>query len=115
MAETMILIPGRSSKQGTSLNKGKLKEEYQEVTSTLEMNLEDMKRLKLNDGDEVCLSNEIGETVVRCKGRKPEDLPAGMLFIAYGPPSCLLIGSDTAGTGMPMSKHMQVNVEKVTV
>ena len=115
MAETMILIPGRSSKQGTSLNKGKLKEEYQEVTSTLEMNLDDMKRLKLNDGDEVRLSNEIGETVVRCKGRKPEDLPAGMLFIAYGPPSCLLIGSDTAGTGMPMSKHMQVNVEKVTV
>ena len=115
MAETMILIPGRSSKQGTSLNKGKLKEEYQEVTSTLEMNLDDMKRLKLNDGDEVRLSNEIGETVVRCKGRKPEDLPAGMLFIAYGPPSCLLIGSDTAGTGMPMSKHMQVNVEKVTI
>ena len=115
MAETMILIPGRSSKQGTSLNKGKLKEEYQDVTTTLEMNLDDMKRLKLNDGDEVRLSNEIGETVVRCKGRKPEDLPAGMLFIAYGPPSCLLIGSDTAGTGMPMSKHMQVNVEKVTV
>ena len=115
MTETMILIPGRSSKQGTSLNKGKLKEEYQDVTTTLEMNLDDMKRLKLNDGDEVRLSNEIGETVVRCKGRKPEDLPAGMLFIAYGPPSCLLIGSDTAGTGMPMSKHMQVNVEKVTV
>ena len=34
----MMLIPGRSSKQGTSLNKGKLKEEYLEVTSTLEMN-----------------------------------------------------------------------------
>ena len=115
MAENMILIPGRTSKQGTSLNKGKLKEEYQEVTSTLEMNLEDMKRLKLNDGDAVRLSNNVGETVVRCKGRKPEDLPAGMLFIAYGPPSCLLIDSDTAGTGMPMSKHMQVNVEKVTV
>ena len=37
----MMLIPGRSSKQGTSLNKGKLKEEYQEVTSTLEMNKND--------------------------------------------------------------------------
>ena len=115
MTETMILIPGRSSKQGTSLNKGKLKEEYQDVTTTLEMNLDDMKRLKLNDGDEVRLSNEIGETVVRCKGRKPEDLPAGVLFIAYGPPSCLLTPSDTAGTGMPESKHMRVNVEKVTV
>jgi len=110
----MILIPGRTSKQGTSLNKGKQKEEYQVVTSTLEMNLDDMKKLDLSEGDEVRLSNDIGEIVVRCKGRKPEDLPSGVLFIAYGPPSCLLTASDTAGSGMPLSKQMEVNVEKVT-
>jgi len=115
MAETMILIPGRSNKQGTSLNKGKLKEEYQEVTSTVEMNQDDMKRLGIEEGDEVRLSNEIGTTVVRCKGRKPEDLPAGMLFIPYGPPSSQLMDADTAGTGMPMSKHMKVLVEKISI
>ena len=60
----MILIPGRSSKQGTSLNKGKLKEEYQTVTSTLEVNEDDMIRLGLEAGDKVKLSNEIGETIV---------------------------------------------------
>ncbi len=49
MAETMILVPGRSSKQGTSLNKGKLKQEYLSVTSTLEMNSDDMQRLELED------------------------------------------------------------------
>lgn len=114
MTETMILIPGRSSKQGTSLNKGKLKEEYQDVTSTLEMNQDDMTRLSLKEGDQVKLSNSIGETVVRCMGRKPEDLPAGVLFIAYGPPSSELMASDTAGTGMPLSKHMEVTIEKVT-
>ena len=113
MAITMILVPGRSSKQGTSLNKGKLKEEYLEVTSTVEMNHDDMAKLELNDGDKVKLSNDIGSTVVLCKGRKPEDLPAGMLFIAYGPPSSQLMASDTAGSGMPLSKHMQVLVEKV--
>ena len=86
MAETMILIPGRTSKQGTSLNIGKLKPEYQEVTSTLEMNQDDMERLGLANGDQVRLSNSVGETVVSCKGRKPADLPSGMLFIAYGPP-----------------------------
>ena len=53
MPESMILIPGRSSKQGTSLNAGKLKEEYLEVTSTVEMNADDMLRLGLNDGDQV--------------------------------------------------------------
>lgn len=113
MTEKMILIPGRSSKQGTSLNVGKLKEEYIEVTSTLEMNTDDMERLGLVDGDQVKLSNEIGETIVRCTGKKPEDLPAGTLFIPYGPPSSQLMASDTAGSGMPLSKHMEVEIEKV--
>ena len=34
MTETMTLIAGRTSKQGTSLNAGKLKDEYIEVTTT---------------------------------------------------------------------------------
>ena len=109
----MILVPGRSSKQGTSLNKGKLKEEYLDVTSTLEVNEEDMKRLGLSNGDQVKLSNEIGQTIVSCIGKKASDLPAGMLFIPYGPPSSQLMDGDTAGTGMPMSKHMEVTIEKI--
>lgn len=109
----MILIPGRSSKQGTSLNQGKLKAEYLEVTSTLEMNPDDMQKLKLVDGDSVRLSNPVGETVVKCIAKKPGDLPPGTLFIAYGPPSSQLMESDTAGSGMPLSKHMEVEIEKV--
>ena len=111
MAETMTLIPGRSSKQGTSLNAGKLKEEYRDVTTTLEMNEDDMSRLGLQDGDQVRLRTEIGETVVRCKGRKAADLPEGLLFMAYGPASSQLMGGDTAGTGMPLSKNLDVEVE----
>lgn len=114
MSEKMILIPGRSSKQGTSLNQGKLKDEYKQVTTTLEMNSDDMKKRGLIDGDEVRLSNETGETIVRCLGVKPEDLPPGMLFIPYGPPSSQLMASDTAGCGMPLSKHMEVEIEKIS-
>ncbi|MCZ6805230.1 MAG: formylmethanofuran dehydrogenase [Proteobacteria bacterium] len=113
MAEKMILIPGRSSKQGTALNKGKLKEEYIEVTSTLEMNQDDMDKMNMVDGDQVRLKNQIGETIVRCIGKKPEDLPAGTLFIPYGPPSSQLMESDTAGSGMPLSKHLEVEIEKI--
>lgn len=113
MTNTMILVPGRSSKQGTSLNKGKLKDEYIDVTSTLEVNEDDMKRLGLENGDQVRLSNEIGEAVVSCVGKKRTDLPEGMLFIPYGPPSSQLMDSDTAGTGMPMSKHLEVQIEKI--
>lgn len=115
MTNKMILVPGRSSKQGTSLNKGKLKEEYINVTSTLEVNEDDMKRLGLVNGDQVKLSNEIGQTIVSCIGKKTTDLPEGMLFIPYGPPSSQLMDSDTAGTGMPISKHIEVNIEKINV
>ncbi len=113
VAEKLTLIPGRSAKQGTSLNQGKLKDEYIEVTSTLEMNQDDMDRMKLVDGDEVRLKNDIGETIVRCLGKKPEDLPIGTAFIPYGPPSSELMASDTAGCGMPLSKHMIVEIEKI--
>lgn len=114
MAVKMILVPVRSSKQGTSLNEGKLKEEYIKVTSTLEMNPDDMTKLKLVDGDKVRLKNEIGETIVSCIAKKPEELPAGTLFLPYGPPSSQLMDSDTAGSGMPLSKHMEVEIEKIT-
>ncbi len=113
MAETMILIPGRSQKQGTSLNVGKLKDEYLEVTSTAELNEKDMRRLQLNDGDKIRLKSDVGQTVVTCKSKKDQDLPSGMIFIPYGPPSSQLMESDTAASGMPMSKHMEVKVTKV--
>lgn len=112
MGESMILIPGRSSKQGTSLNKGKLKEEYLAITSTVEMNEDDMARLGLGEGDPVRLRSIDGETVVNCKPRKAADLPSGLLFIPYGPPSSLLMGGDTAASGMPLSKNIDVEVER---
>jgi formylmethanofuran dehydrogenase subunit D len=109
----MILIPIRTTEQGTALNKGKLKEEYILETAMLDINTEEMKRLGLAEGDKVRLSNEIGETIVTCRGKKPEDLPNGLLAIPYGPPTTHLMGSETYGTGMPESKHMEVAIEKV--
>lgn len=113
MAETMTLIAGRSSKQGVSMNTSKLEGEYVEITTTLEMNEADMARLGLKEGDRVRLCSATGETVLRCKSRKAEDLPQGLLFLAYGPSSSQLMGGDTAGTGMPLSKNFEVEVERV--
>jgi len=112
MPETMLLIPGRSNKQGTSLNAGKLKEEYLQVTSTVEMNEDDMRRLDLKDGDRVRLSNDTGDFTASCRGKKAADLPPGMIFVAYGPSSSRLMASDTGGSGMPISKNIQVQVKK---
>ncbi len=114
MPETMLLIPGRSSKQGTSLNKGKLGDEYREVTSTVEINADEMARLGFSNGDKLRLKNHVGEVVVTCVSKKAGDLPEGMIFIAYGPTSSRLMESDTAGSGMPLSKHISVQVEKIS-
>ena len=114
MSETMLLIPGRSSKQGTSLNKGKLGDEYQEITSTVEINADDMARLGFNSGDKLRLKNHVGEAIVTCVSKKAADLPTGVIFIAYGPTSSRLMEGDTAGSGMPLSKHLPVQVEKIS-
>ena len=114
MPEMMTLIGGRSSRQGTSLCAGKLGVEYAEVSSTVEMNADDMTRLGLKDNDRVRLRNANGEAIVRCKGRAAKELPSGLLFIAYGPLSSRLMASDTAGSGMPISKNIEVQVEPVT-
>jgi formylmethanofuran dehydrogenase subunit D len=109
----MTLIGGRSSKQGTALCQGKLGADYADVTSTVEMNVEDMARLGLRNDGRVRLRTPTGESILRCKGRETKDLPPGLLFIAYGPQTSELLTGDTAGTGMPASKHYQVEVESV--
>jgi len=113
MAVTMTLIGGRSSKQGTSLCAGKLGEEYLQISSTVEMNVEDMARLGLTNDSMVRLRTDVGEAVLRCKGRQTKDLPPGLLFMAYGPLSSQLMAGDTAATGMPISKNLDVEVEPV--
>jgi formylmethanofuran dehydrogenase subunit D len=113
MPEMMTLIGGRTSKQGTSLTHSKLDGEYVEVTSTVEMNVEDMARLGLKNGSRVKLRTPEGEAVLKCKGRETKDLPRGILFLAYGPLSSQLMAGDTAGTGMPISKNLDVEVEPV--
>ncbi len=113
MAVMMTLIGGRSSKQGTSLCAGKLSAEYLQVTSTVEMNVEDMARLGLSNDSKVRLRTPVGEAVLRCKGRATKDLPPGLLFMAYGPLSSELMAGDTAASGMPISKNLEVEVEAV--
>ena len=113
MAEIMTLIGGRSSKQGTTLCASKLGAAYAEISSTLEMNVEDMARLGLSNNSKVRLRTPAGEAILRCKGRETKDLPSGILFMTYGPLSSQLMAGDTAGSGMPISKNLDVEVEPV--
>lgn len=111
MPEQFILIPGRTSRQGTSLNEGKYTDAYKDEINTLKMNPEDMQRLGIEAGDTVRMWNEFGEVSVPCQPDKGE-CPPGLLFISYGDISSRLMGGETHGSGMPDSKGLDVFLEK---
>lgn len=112
MSESLLLVPVRTNRQGTSLNAGKLKKEYIDETATVELHSDDMARLGLRRGDKVRMrANNGSEAYAYCKERKGADASPGLAFIAYGPVSSQLMEEDTAGTGMPLSKHLPVEIE----
>lgn len=114
MPETFILIPGRTSEQGTTLNEGKYTDGYQTEIGTLQVAPEDMRRLDLKNGDLVRIWNEFGEVTVPIKASRGDELPPGLLFISYGDKSSRLMGGETHGSGMPDSKGLDVCLEKAT-
>jgi formylmethanofuran dehydrogenase subunit D len=113
-SETFILIPGRTARQGTTLNEGKLKQAYIEEISTLFMCPDDMARLGLAAGDRVRLRTDQGRIELPCQPAKPGELPPGLLFLPYGDLSSQLMGPDTHGSGMPDSKSFDVTLERVS-
>jgi formylmethanofuran dehydrogenase subunit D len=113
MAEPFILIPGRTSRQGTTLSEGKFTAAYLQETNQVQMNSEDLRRLGLRPGDRVRLRSAHGHVEVPCQPARAGELPTGVLFIAYGDASSRLMGGETHGTGMPDSKGLDVEVEKV--
>ena len=111
--ETFVLIPGRTSRQGCGISEGKFGEAYQSETNTLQVNPEDMQRLGLSEGDRVRLIGEFGRIEVAITAAKGDELPPGVLFIAYGDLSSRLMGGDTHGSGMPTSKGLDVELQRL--
>ena len=107
-AERFILIPGRSTDQGTSVG-DKSSEQYLQATRTVRMHPADMRRLGVAEGGKVRIRAAPAQIEVTCVSAK-EELPPGVLFMAYGPESSKLMGGDTQGTGMPESKGIDVEV-----
>ena len=113
--ETFILIPGRTSKQGCGISEGKFADGYQHEITTLQVAPPDMKRLGLANGDRVRITTESGRQIdVAVAAATGDELPPGLLFIAYGDLSSQLMDGDTHGSGMPTSKGFDVTLEKLS-
>lgn len=113
MPETFILIPGRTSEQGCGISEGKFQDKYQREINSLQMAPGDMQRLGLNEGDRVRLTSQQGQVEVAVTPAKKDELPEGVLFIAYGDISSRLMTGETHGSGMPTSKGIDVELEKI--
>ena len=108
----LILVSGRSTKQGTGISVGKESPEYQEATNVVEINPSDMDRLGLHEEDSVVLKSEFGKVTVKCR---KSDIPEGMAFIPFGSACNRLVGDETYASGMPDSKHLYVEIEPLPV
>ena len=113
MGDEFLLIPGRTTRQGTSMNEGKTTAGYTDEVNAVQLNEADMARLGLSDGDRVRLTSAWGTVEVACRAATKGELPAGLLFMAYGDASSKLMGGETHGTGMPTSKGFEVRLERV--
>ncbi len=111
MPEPFVLIPGRTSDQGCGISEGKAGEKYQREICTLQVAPEDMQRLGLQQGDQVRVTSSHGQVEVAVRPSRKDELPPGLLFIAYGDLSSRLMGGDTHGSGMPTSKGLDVELE----
>ena len=105
-----LLIPIRSNKQGVQINVGKDGDEYKAIVNTMQMHAEDMKELGVASGATIRVRTEVGDATFLVKDA---NVPRGLLFVPYGPPTCRLMGGETDGTGMPTSKGWDVEVEVV--
>jgi formylmethanofuran dehydrogenase subunit D len=107
-AKRYLMNAGRTTKQGQQINVGKDSPEYLATTTTIIMNVDDMKEAGITAGTTVRVRSDNGEALFQCKDGK---VPPGMIFVPYGPPTCRLMGQTTDGTGMPTSKGWEVEVE----
>ena len=108
--QRFIMNAGRTTKQGQQINVGKDSPEYQAMVSTLTMHPEDMKAVGIPSGGTVRVRSDYGEATFTCVEGK---VPQGMIFVPYGPPTCRLMAQQTDGTGMPLSKGWEVQVEPI--
>ena len=112
MERRFIMNPGRTTKQGQQINIGKHHADYDAMVNMLTMNAEDLKELGIPAGSTVRARSETGEAEFLCQAGK---VPPGMIFVPYGPPTCRLMGYTTDGTGMPLSKGWEVEIELVNL
>jgi formylmethanofuran dehydrogenase subunit D len=104
----VILVSGRTMKQGIGLEEGKQSEGYLQSVRTIMLCPEDISALCLAEGQPVKVSSGHGVVVVHWATDK--NLGKGMAFFPYGPWANQVYASSTDGTGMPILKGIDATI-----
>ena len=109
MSIEVVLISGRTTRQGIGLEEGKMSKNYADSVQLVNLNPEDAEEIGLQPDETTKVVTEYGSVVVNWK--KDEGLDRGLAFFPYGPWANQVFGSETYGTGMPGYKGLKANIE----
>ncbi len=106
----VTLLTGRSINQGVGKELSKFSKEYEESVAICELDPEDLNLLDVCGEENVRVITESGSIILKAveSRRAPH---RGVAYVPYGPWANVLIGSETAGTGMPSFKGVPAEVE----
>ena len=109
MSINVVLISGRTARQGIGLEEGKQSKNYIDSVQFINLNPSDAGEINLKPEDTVKIVTDHGSVVVNWKS--DEGLDRGLAFFPYGPWANQVFGSETYGTGMPGYKGLNAKIE----
>ncbi len=98
----VLLISGRTLKQGRGMEIGKLTKDYFDAVAICEMDNSTMEALGIEDGEPIKIETEVASVIVF--GKLDRRAEPGIVFIPAGPYANAVTNSDTLETGMPEFK-----------
>jgi len=106
----VLLLTGRTLRQGQGKEYGKLSERYWKSVATCEIDPDDMKKIDVKENTAVRIITEYGSVVVRAV-RSQRAPHAGRVFVPYGPWASIIVNPKTHGTGMPSLKGIEATIQ----
>ncbi len=106
----VTLLTGRTIEQGVGKEQGKASKEYAESVSVCFIDLEDLKKLGIEEKTNVLVSTIYGSVVLRAL-KSPQAPHLGIIFIPYGPWANVIVDPETDNVGMPSLKGIPAEIE----
>ena len=106
----VTLLTGRTIEQGVGKEQGKSSKDYMESVAVCFIDPQDLKRLRIKDKTNVCVSTQNGSVVL--KGVKSRRGPhMGIIFLPYSPWANVVVDPETDNIGMPSLKGIPAEIE----